>query len=233
MAWVGPLCHRFAMAVNEQTSPKGEPSAQDHGTTEGRDVLAHQLSALARELEAEDDPTAMLNHLTHAAVDLIPGAEDASISVVKGRSEVSSRHPTSDLPNRVDELQTRLREGPCLSAAFEEQTVRVIDMSTERRWPAFAPAVVDLGAMSMLSFQLYVEGDNLGALNLYGRRVGAFDDDSEHVGLLFASHAAVAIADAEKVRHLQMSVASRDILGRPKGFSWSASRSRAIRRSCC
>jgi hypothetical protein len=34
----------------------------------------------------------------------------------------------------------------------------------------------------MLSFQLFVEGDNLGALNLYAMVPDAFTDDDESVG---------------------------------------------------
>ena len=70
----------------------------------------------------------------------------------------------------------------------------------------------------MLSFQLYVERDNLGALNLYSRQPNSFDDDSEHIGLLFASHAAIAFADAEKVRHLVLAVSRRDLIGQAKGI---------------
>jgi len=50
------------------------------------------------------------------------------------------------------------------------------------------------GAAGMLSFQLCVEGDNRGALKLFFRRAGAFIDSTEHVGLLLASHAAIAYA---------------------------------------
>jgi hypothetical protein len=70
----------------------------------------------------------------------------------------------------------------------------------------------------MLSFQLYVEGDNLGALNLYSRRPNAFDDESEHVGLLFASHAAIAFSDARKVEQLQHGLITRDLIGQAKGI---------------
>jgi len=70
----------------------------------------------------------------------------------------------------------------------------------------------------MLSFQLYVEGDNLGALNLYSREPNAFDDESEHIGLLFASHAAVAFADAQKLDQLNSAVETRDLIGQAKGI---------------
>jgi len=66
--------------------------------------------------------------------------------------------------------------------------------------------------------QLYVEGDNLGALNLYSRTPNAFDDESEQVGLLFASHAAVAFAGVRKEAQLAQAVASRDLIGQAKGI---------------
>lgn len=70
----------------------------------------------------------------------------------------------------------------------------------------------------MLSLQLFVEGDNLGALNLYARSVGAFTDESEKVGLLFAAHAAIAYAGVRKEAQLAAALASRDVIGQAKGI---------------
>jgi ANTAR domain-containing protein len=70
----------------------------------------------------------------------------------------------------------------------------------------------------MLSFQLYVVGDNLGALNLYSREPAAFDDESEHVGLLFASHATVAMAGAQRNEQLNRALGTRDLIGQAKGI---------------
>ena len=91
-------------------------------------------------------------------------------------------------------------------------------MAHEQRWPRFAAAAGEAGAASMLSFQLYVEKDNLGALNLYSYRPNAFDDESEQVGLMFASHAAVAFADAQKIDQLNHKAAPRDLIGQAKGI---------------
>jgi hypothetical protein len=66
-------------------------------------------------------------------------------------------------------------------------------------------------------FQLFVEGDDLGALNLLARRPRAFTDESERIGLLFASHAAVALVQAQKLNHLSTALVSRDVIGRAKG----------------
>jgi GAF domain-containing protein len=122
------------------------------------------------------------------------------------------------LPLRVDAAQEETGQGPCLDAVFEQQTVRVSDLRRERRWPLFTARAADAGAGSMLSFQLYVEGDNLGALNLYAYEPDAFTDESEHVGLLFAAHAAVAFAGAQKQDHLLRAMTTRGIIGQAMGI---------------
>jgi transcriptional regulator with GAF, ATPase, and Fis domain len=180
--------------------------------------LAERLSELARTLEAEDDTDAMLDDLVAGAVAQIPGVDEGSISVVLHRRDITSQSPSSDLPARVDALQAETGEGPCLDAVFQQRVVRVPDMGQEKRWPRFARRASEAGAASMLSFQLWVEGDNLGALNLYGRRPNAFDEESEQIGLLFVSHAAVAMAGAQKQDQLTESVATRDLIGQAKGI---------------
>jgi transcriptional regulator with GAF, ATPase, and Fis domain len=201
---------------SDQTE-RGRPSLEDAGTALVN-VLADRLSDLARTLQAHTDTEEVLAEVVAAAVRLIPGAEEASISVVVARRSVSSRFPTGELPNQVDALQEETGQGPCLDAVYEQRTVRVSDMATDERWPEFAARAAEVGAASMLSFQLYVEGDNLGALNLYSRQPDAFTDESEHVGLLFASHAAVAFAGAQHMDHLHVGMATRDLIGQAKGI---------------
>jgi ANTAR domain/GAF domain len=105
-----------------------------------------------------------------------------------------------------------------LDAALDQRIVSVPDIRTEQRWPTFAAKACEAGAGSMLSFQLWVDGDNLGALNLYSRQANAFDEESEHVGLLFAAHAAVAYAAVYRQDHLHEAMETRDLIGQAKGI---------------
>jgi GAF domain-containing protein len=180
--------------------------------------LAVRLADLARELQQETDVSATLAYMVSAAVEMVPGAEEGSVSVVTSRKLVGTHHATGSLPVRVDALQNQSGQGPCLDAAFEHQTVRINDPRTADRWPAFAQRAAETGALSMLAFQLYVEGDNLGALNLFSTKPGAFDDESELVGVLFAAHAAIAIADAQRQDQLREAVETRDLIGVAKGI---------------
>jgi hypothetical protein len=99
---------------------------------------------------------------------MVPGAEEGSISMVAAR-RLTSQALTSDLPVRVDAIQEEVQQGPCLDAAYEQHTALVTNMATEDQWPLFAQRASDAGAASMLSLQLFVESDNLGALNLHAR----------------------------------------------------------------
>lgn len=196
---------------------RGQPSTSDTGTA-AVNVLAEALGTLARDLEEYDDPDTLLAAIVAAAVAIVPGAEEGSISVVLGRRRVVSEASTGDLPRQVDALQEELQQGPCLDAAYRQQTVRVTEMATEHRWPLFASRAAAAGAASMLSLQLYVEGDDLGALNLYARRPGAFTDESEQVGLLVAAHAAIAYVGARKEVQLTNALINRDLIGQAKGI---------------
>ena len=206
------------MSEHDHASAKGRPSAEDQGTAAGLDPLARELSELAQTLQSQDDTQEVLDAIVGAAVNLIPGVDEGSISVVLNRRDVGSHSPSGELPRVVDGIQAEVGEGPCLDAAFEQQTVRVPDMAAEERWPRFGRRAAEAGAKSMLAFQLFVEGDNLGALNLYSYRPNAFDDESEHVGLLFASHAAVAFAGAQKMDQLKAAIDHRDLIGQAKGI---------------
>lgn len=182
------------------------------------DALAIRLGDIARELQHEDDVDSMLAGIVHAALELVPHVAEASVSLVTGRRTIDSRAASSDLPRRVDALQSETGQGPCMDASYEERVVSVPDLSTDQRWPEFSRAAVKLGARSMLSFQLFVDGDHLGALNLFGEDVGAFDAESERIGALVAAHAAVAVAGSKQVSQLTLALDTRDLIGQAKGI---------------
>ena len=186
--------------------------------TAPRDDLATRLAAFARELQQQDHPAEVLATIVAGALRLVPGAQEGSVSMVVARRTVHSQAASSDLPREVDALMEQVGQGPCLDAVWEQQTVAVPDMVSESRWPEFSARAARLGVGSMLSFQLYVEGDNLGALNLFARAAGAFDDDSSRVGELFASHAAVAYAATQREAALERALVSRQLVGQAQGI---------------
>jgi GAF domain-containing protein len=190
----------------------------ERGTSPTHD-LGDVMSRTARRLQEEHgDIEGTLQAITAVAVTVVPHAEECGISYVIGRRRIESRASSGDLPREVDALQERLRQGPCFDAVWEHEIVRVTDVRADERWPDFTQEAADLGVGSMLCFQLFVAGDQLGALNLYARTPGAFDEESQEIGLMFAAHAAVALAGAEHEQHLRLAVTSRDVIGQAKGI---------------
>ncbi|MBM9469116.1 GAF and ANTAR domain-containing protein [Nakamurella leprariae] len=178
--------------------------------------LAQRLSDLARSLEAEPDLDETLQRIVRAAVDNIPGAAHAGVMLIEKRT-ITTPAGSSDLVERVDQAQYDTDQGPCLDAIRDDATVRVEDMSAEQRWPQFAQRAAELGVRSMLSFQLFVRDRDLGALNLYAEEPHAFDNEAEQVGLLLASHAAIAMMGAQQQHHMRSALANRDLIGQAKG----------------
>lgn len=182
-----------------------------------RDDLVHLLGSLAVELEGHSDPESVLHEIVASSVRLVPGARWAGISLLE-KDRVQSRAPTDPVVAELDEMQSVLNEGPCLSALREQRTVKVDDMATEDRWPNFAAAAVDRGVRSLLSFRLFVRRGNLGALNLYGGETNVFDDESILIGEVLAQHASVALARLNSEARFQKALDSRDIIGQAKGL---------------
>lgn len=186
---------------------------------ERRHELARTLSTVARQLQAQPSEAKTLDYMMPALVDTVPGADYAGITLVnKGGRTATAKAPTHEVVRLLDEVQNKVDEGPCLDAVWQQHTVTVPDMSLETRWPKFAAEAHRLGIGSMMSFQLYVEGDNLGALNLHSARPYAFSPDAQLIGELFASHAAVALAGTANSRQLNEALATRDMIGQAKGI---------------
>jgi transcriptional regulator with GAF, ATPase, and Fis domain len=184
----------------------------------GERALAERLAELARSLHEQPDVEETLTAIVTSAVATVRDAEHASISAVRRRKEVHTIAATGPLPREVDRAQYATQQGPCLDSLYDQATVRLPRLAEEQRWPDFVAAAAELGVGSMLAVQLFVAGDDLGALNLFSTRVDAFDDEDERVALLFATHAAVAMADAQAAERLERAVSSRDLIGQAKGI---------------
>jgi GAF domain-containing protein len=204
----------YPPGMPDDDAGQGAQPAADHPPED----LGRVMGRIARTLqEGHGDVERTLRSITTAAVRTVPGAEFASISFVTGR-QVHPRGSTSDRAAAIDGLQSELDQGPCLDALRDHATVRVDDFATEQRWPRFAAEASRRGAGSLLSFQLFTDGTNLGALNLYATAPRAFGADSETVGQIFASHAAVALSAARQEENLLHALDGRDLIGQAKGI---------------
>ncbi len=179
--------------------------------------MASAMGRLAIEMQNQVDTEATLRSIVVGAVAIVPGTTWAGISLVHGNA-VEARVPSDPLVAKLDTLQSEINEGPCLSALRERRTVLINDMATETRWPNFCEAAIEYGARSLLSFQLFVTSQNLGALNLYGDEAGAFSEDAVFTGELLAQHASVALFGAAAEAQFDDALSTRDVIGQAKGI---------------
>ena len=187
-------------------------------SSSGADASTETFAEIARKLLAEEDVQATLQKIVDMAVETIDGCDHAGITFQKGKKG-DTPAASDDVPSVVDAIQYEMGEGPCLSAIRDHEVFETGDLGSEVRWPNFsARARRETGVTSMLSFRLFVEGDTLGALNLYSKAADAFDDSSRTVGLVYAAHAAIALSTASHEEQMNEALASRDLIGQAKGI---------------
>jgi GAF domain-containing protein len=180
--------------------------------------LAQRMAELARASAAPRSVEQVLSDVTAAAMELIPGTDTAGVLLIGKGGKFDSVAGTSDLPQRLDELQMMFNEGPCVEAALDELIVRTDDFRSEQRWPEYSPAVVEIGVLSGLSFKLYTADRTAGALNLFAFKPNAFDAEDETTGVVLAAHAAAAILASRQGEQLESALSTRDRIGQAKGI---------------
>jgi GAF domain-containing protein len=179
--------------------------------------IADIVRALHDRSEADSD-TVIAELTEHAALE-IPGAKYAGVTVTTDRKRIDTPAANHPFPVILDEIQQRHNEGPCLASAWEKQTYHISDLEKDFRWPKYRrDALAETPIRSIMAFQLFIADRSMGALNVYAEEPGAFDDKTEEVGLIFATHSAVAWNSARRDEQLQRALASRDMIGQAKGM---------------
>jgi GAF domain-containing protein len=165
-----------------------------------------------------DSDTVIAELVEHAAVE-VPGAEYAGATITRSAKYIDTPAATHKWPILLDEIQQRRREGPCLSAAWEDKTVHVANLETDDRFPLYRRDTLEQTPIrSIMAFQMFITGETMGALNVYARQPHAFDKASRDIGLIFAAHSSVAWHAARRDEQFKRALASRDTIGQAKGM---------------
>lgn len=132
---------------------------------------------------------------------------------------------SSERTRELEAFQIQRDEGPCLECYSTGAPVNVPDLRVEAgRWPIFVPAAQVLGFVSVHTVPLRLRDEVLGALNLFGTKVGSLTDDDLALAQALADVACVALiqehaaADRETVnQQLKLALASRVVIEQAKG----------------
>ncbi|PEG34351.1 hypothetical protein CQY20_26030 [Mycolicibacterium agri] len=185
------------------------------------DATHRRIAEIVQELYGRpdaDSDTVIAELAEHAAVE-IPGARYAGVTVTRNAKHIDTPAATHRWPLLLDEIQQRHRQGPCLTAAWEQKTVHVANLQTDERFPLYArDALAQTPIRSVMAFQLWIAGETMGALNVYAETPHAFSEETKAVGLVFAAHSSVAWNAARRDEQFKKALASRDIIGQAKGI---------------
>jgi GAF domain-containing protein len=198
---------------DDQTVTVNQPS--------GVEATHLRIAELVQELHSrpDTDSATVLDELVeHAAVE-IPGAQYAGITVTRNAKHIDTPAATHKWPILLDEVQQRHREGPCLTAAWEERIIHVADLETDDRFPLYRrDALEQTPIRSVMAFQLFIADETMGALNVYSEQPYTFDQASRDIGRVFAAHSSVAWNSARREEQFKRALASRDTIGQAKGM---------------
>lgn len=176
---------------------------------------------MAEDLLSHEHPEPVLQDVVRRAQTLLPGAHHVSVMAHDGHgSGLATLAATDDVATRCDAVMLELAEGPgMLDGATEEPVHRSGDLAGDDRWPGWSRAAYDLGVRSVLSVRLVGLGKQLGSLNLYSRDAFAFGtEDSIELAVLFAGHAAAALAAVTEISGLRAALDSRHVIGIAQGI---------------
>jgi transcriptional regulator with GAF, ATPase, and Fis domain len=199
----------------------GNARTENDVDTGGHSKLVSNIAQLVQLLQREvTDGDTLLSELTQNAVKVVPGADHAGITVADRGGEVhTAASSTGRYPALIDKIQQTHREGPCLSAAWQQHMIRIDDLTLDERWQAFCRDTVEQTPVrSIMSFQLFADHKSMGALNFYAEQSAVFDDDAVEAGLILATHTALAWKLVRREEQFRSALGSRDIIGQAKGM---------------
>ncbi|WP_285032274.1 GAF and ANTAR domain-containing protein [Mycolicibacterium sp. lyk4-40-TYG-92] len=150
----------------------------------------------------EDNLQRMVDH----AVREISGAKYAGVTTAGFPAQLDTVVMTHPYAAVVDAIQQYRHQGPFLSAAWKRDVLRVNDLESDDRWPAYRRDVLrSTPIRSLLSFRLFTTAKSVGALMVYANEPNAFDRHAEQIGYVVATHTALAVGGGQPrdlVRHV-------------------------------
>lgn len=181
------------------------------------------FAAISQDLLSERDEQPTVGLICERAREVVRSAEFCGITMRRRRQRLETVASSDPLATECDVLQYELGEGPCVSSAVVNEPFLIHDTAVDERWPTWGPKVADLGVHSIISVQLSSatmgqKHEPLGAVNLYSRRRHAFDDEDVEMALIYATHAANALASSRLVSGLEVAMHSRHLIGVAQGI---------------
>lgn len=198
-----------------------------NGST-SRDRSLHDTGSALRELAglrlADTSTETMLRRVVELAVHAIPGASDASITLV-GPEGLSTPVATGAAASTLDAVQYAHGNGPCLDASDAGEVCLLADVDGDTQWPWFVDDLKALGIRSVMATPLPLHADLSGALNVYATRARTFGPAESDTARSLAAYAGAALSNVHQYEATQRAaaasgaaIAARAVVEQAKGI---------------
>lgn len=131
-------------------------------------------------------------------------AGTTSLSLLGGAVNLMSRTSSTGVVAASDsrsralvEMQFETGEGPCHDAFRARRPVLVPDLRDRgaMRWPGYTALAVAAGVRGVFAYPLQLGGVNLGVLDLFREKPGAFTDEENRLAVVYAQLATEILLD--------------------------------------
>jgi GAF domain-containing protein len=125
----------------------------------------------------------------------------------------------------LETLQSEHGEGPCISAFDDKELVCAEDLGTEKRWPSFCPAALEVGVRAVLASPIPFNQSAIGVVAVLSEDTRPWTPEAELALMAFTDLAALMIASVLHGQHqsglvsqLQGALDSRAVIEQAKGI---------------
>jgi hypothetical protein len=157
-----------------------ESNARANGSQPGGEQAdpATVFAALAEIIYQGSDANEMYAAICVAATMIVRGCDHASL-LVRDNDRYVTVGASDRLAQKIDELERRAGDGPCIDAIEEETPQIDTDLTTPSLWPKLASVLVaETPVRGAMGFRLLVNKRKGAALNLFSDTPDMFDEES-------------------------------------------------------
>jgi ANTAR domain/GAF domain len=179
------------------------------------------FAALAEIIYQGSDVAEMYAAICVAATLTVPGCDHASL-LVRQNDRYVTVGASDQLSQRIDDLERRSGDGPCIDAIEEETPQIEPDLTTPSQWPKLAAGLLaETPVRGAMGFRILVDKRKGAALNLFSDTPNLFNAESAGRAAVLASFASVAInaiAKGEDAASLRRGLLSNREIGKAVGM---------------
>ena len=186
--------------------------------------LRRGLAALSDFDVASAGVVAALNEVV-ATVPAVLEVAGSGLMMIDSDLSLHATAWSDDASLAFERVQEESGEGPCVESLLNDKVVAVTDIAVDPRWPGVTEAVLDLGVNAVLGVPVHLDGENVGALNVYLREPHEWTDDEISAVAAFANvlHQLLSVAvlgnrSDDLVQQLQSALDTRVVIERAVGL---------------